>query len=230
MTDNITSQNIGLYSWITPYLYIHFFMLLFREIVSLAVIALHEMYVLLVTWLSLWYFHMWIIDLKVSALFSLPISLFGMFISVSTQLVVFTIMKNVLSHWSSVRFLVIGLSSPCKVACHSKTVSCSATVLSIDTFCVCSDLLIARYHYPYRPLIVGPAWKLPTFVCTLHASSWPLSREFVWLSCSLIHNWNIYLFSVVISWRTEGGKSDFAKSYNGALLGFCTWRIIQILH
>jgi hypothetical protein len=153
-------------------------------------------------------------------------------------------MRNVLSHWSSVRFLGIGLSSPCKVARHSKTVSCSAAVLSIDTFCVRSDLLITCYHCPYLPPIVGPAWKLPAFVCILHASSWPLSCEFVWPSCSLIHateistyffncdilkNWGWKVcFCQVIQWRPL--TLLYTKNHtNTALIGPC-WKFDFITH
>ena len=94
------------------------------------------------------------------------------------------------------------------------------------------------YHCP----IVGPAWKLPTFVFTLHASSWPLSCEFVWLSCSLIHNWNIYLlincdilknwgrkvcFCQVIQWRPL--TLLYAKNHtNNALIRSC-WKFYIML-
>ena len=143
MTDTITSQNIDLFFWVTLYLYIHFLMLLFfSEIFRLAVIAVHETSVLLVTWLSLWYFRTWITDWKVSAVCSLPLSLFGMCCICVGSVCCVHNNEKYLSHWSFVGLLAIVLSSPCKVTCHSKTVRCSATVLSTDTSCVYIDLLI----------------------------------------------------------------------------------------
>jgi len=150
MTDTITSQNIDLFSWITLYLYIHFLMVLFFcEIFRLAVIALHETSVLVVTWLTITMIFLYV-DSRLKSqrsLFTSRIPVWNVCICVDSVCCVHNNDRLFSSHWSFVGFLGMGLSSPCKVTCHSKTVSCSDTVLSVDTICACNDL-ITRYHCP----------------------------------------------------------------------------------
>jgi hypothetical protein len=162
--------------------------------------------------------------IKISALCSLPISLIGMFIRVDSVCCVHNNEKCFVTHplWDflendchhhakwhvTLRPSVVGSQS-----CPLTSSVCAMTSLYVTTVLNCHWLLVLLE-------------KLPTFVWTLHASSWPLSCD------CLAHCYTTEIrtcFSTQL-WRTEGGKSYFAKSYNDALLGFCTRRIIQILH
>jgi len=134
---------------------------------------------------------------------------------------------------------------------------CTSAVVTLDT--PCSEVVwkertthsIRQFprHFPYRASPCAITFKLESttdcwpclkasqhlYVCTQHASSWPLSCELVRLSCSLIRNWNIYLLFICDILKNCGRKVCFCqfiqwRSLTPLYKYYINWYLPEILH